>query len=247
MIANFIRGIKYFLSGFESIQQPGIRRYAALPILINILLFGLGIYVLGDQFSNLMKSYLPDSEGYWIILVYILWIIFGLLILTIVFFTFTLLANLIGSPFNGPLAAAVERQLDKHIVQDNDGSIVGEIAMAISGELRKWLYYLFWGIPLVIFTLISIPITILAPIASFLWLVFGAWILAIEYMDYPMGNHNYSFTAIKATLKQHRMLALGFGAAVMCFTLIPVINLVVMPAAVAGASKLWVREIKSSN
>ena len=30
----------------------------------------------------------------------------------------------------------------------------------------------------------------------------------------------------------------------MCFTLIPFINLIVMPAAVAGASKLWVKEIK---
>lgn len=244
MIADFIRGVKYFLSGFESIQQPGIRRYAVLPILVNILLFGSGIYLLGGQFSSLLESYLPDSEGYWIILWYIVWVIFGLLILIVVFFTFTLLANLIGSPFNGPLAAAVERRLDNHLDQDSDSNVIGEIAKAISGELRKWLYYLFWGIPLVILTLISIPVAILAPVASFLWLVFGAWILAIEYLDYPMGNHNYTFLSIKATLKQYRMLSLGFGAAVMCFTLIPVINLVVMPAAVAGASKLWVREIK---
>ena len=69
--------------------------------------------------------------------------------------------------------------------------------------------------------------------------------MAIEYMDYPMGNHNHTFPAIKNTLRQNRMLALGFGTAVMAFTMIPIINLVVMPAAVAGASKLWVREIKN--
>jgi CysZ protein len=42
------------------------------------------------------------------------------------------------------------------------------------------------------------------------------------------------------------MLALGFGTAAMGFTMIPIINLVVMPAAVAGASKLWVKELKAS-
>ncbi|MEJ2142349.1 MAG: EI24 domain-containing protein [Gammaproteobacteria bacterium] len=219
MIANFVLGIKYFLGGFESIRQPGIRRYAILPILVNILLFSAGIYVLGDQFNSLMAQYLPDSESYWIILVYLLWIIFGLLILIIVFFSFTLLANLLGAPFNGPLAAAI-----------------------LSGELRKWLYYLFWAIPLLIISFVPV-INIASP---FLWFIFGGWMMAIEYMDYPMGNHNYTFPAIKNTLRQHRMLSLGFGTAVMAFTMIPFINLVVMPAAVAGASKLWVKEIKDT-
>jgi CysZ protein len=240
MISNYISGIKYFLGGFESIQQPGVRRYAILPILINILLFGAGIYLLGNQFSSLMEQYLPDSEGYWIILVYLLWIIFGLLILIIIFFTFTLLANLLGAPFNGPLAAAIERNIEGHIEQTVDSSLIGDIAKAISGELRKWLYYLFWAIPLLIISFIP-AINIVSP---FLWFIFGAWMMAIEYMDYPMGNHNYTFPTIKETLRQHRMLSLGFGTAVMAFTMIPVINLVVMPAAVAGASKLWVKEIK---
>jgi len=240
MIANFFRGVNYFLSGFDAIQQPGVRRYAVMPILVNIILFSIGIYLLGGQFNDWLSTFLPDPDGYWIILFYLAYLVFGLLILVVLFFTFTLLANLIGSPFNGPLAAAVERQLDGHIDQHSNTNIMGEIAKAISGELRKWLYYFFWAVPLLIITFIPV-INFVSP---FLWFMFGAWIMAIEYLDYPMGNHNYTFISIKATLQQHRMLALGFGAAVMCFTLIPFINLIVMPAAVAGASKLWVKEIK---
>lgn len=246
MIANFILGIKYFMGGFESIQQPGIRRYAILPILVNILLFIFGIYFLGSKFGTFMEQYLPDSEGYWIILWYILWVIFGLLILIVIFFTFTLLANLIGSPFNGPLAAAIEQQLEGHLDQQGQSNLISDVASALSGEFRKWLYFLFWAIPLLVLTIISYFTVVLAPVSSFLWFVFGAWMMAIEYMDYPMGNHDYTFPAIKNTLRQHRMLSLGFGTAVMAFTMIPFINLVVMPAAVAGASKLWVKEIKSS-
>ena len=242
MISNYIKGIKYFLSGFDSIQQPGVRRYAVLPILVNIILFGIGIYFLGSEFNNMMDKYLPDSEGYWAILWYIFWIIFGLLILILIFFTFTLFANLIGSPFNGPLAAAIERQLEGSIEQTSNGNFISDIASALGGELRKWLYYLFWVIPLLLITIIPV-INFASP---FLWFIFGAWMMAIEYMDYPMGNHNYTFPSIKSTLRDHRMLSLGFGTAVMAFTMIPIINLVVMPAAVAGASKLWVKEIKNA-
>src|SRR5210317_254506 len=237
MIANYIRGIKYFLGGFDSIQQPGVRRYAILPILVNILLFSLGIYFLTTEIGEWVSGLLPDTEGYWVILIYLVYVILGMLILIVLFFTFTLLTNLIASPFNGPLAAVIERQIEGHIDQQNGGSLIGDITSAISGELRKWLYYLFWAIPLLIITIIP-GINFISP---FLWFIFGAWMMAIEYMDYPMGNHNYTFPAIKDTLRQHRMLALGFGTVVMAFTMIPIINLVVMPAAVAGASKLWVR------
>ncbi|MEZ5582290.1 MAG: hypothetical protein R3F37_05475 [Candidatus Competibacteraceae bacterium] len=30
-------------------------------------------------------------------------------------------------------------------------------------------------------------------IAPLLWLVFGAWMLALQYADYPMGNHGLRF------------------------------------------------------
>jgi CysZ protein len=39
------------------------------------------------------------------------------------------------------------------------------------------------------------------------------------------------------------MTALGFGATVMVFTTIPVLNLVAMPVAVAGATALYVNEL----
>jgi CysZ protein len=38
------------------------------------------------------------------------------------------------------------------------------------------------------------------------------------------------------------LLAWGFGGLVMLCTMIPVVNFFVMPAAVAGATLIWVRE-----
>ena len=47
---------------------------------------------------------------------------------------------------------------------------------------------------------------------------------------------------ILAHLREKRLLALGFGAATLLMTLIPFVNFLVMPAAVAGATAMWVHE-----
>jgi CysZ protein len=76
-------------------------------------------------------------------------------------------------------------------------------------------------------------------IAPFVWMVFGAWMLALEYLDYPMGNHGLSFPVQRQTAQKKRLTVLSFGGATLFATLTPFINLLVMPAAVAGATALW--------
>jgi len=84
-------------------------------------------------------------------------------------------------------------------------------------------------------------INIVAPVLVF---AFGAWMFALEYLDYPMGNHGYLFKELKRSLKLKRSIALGFGSAVALFSMIPVVNLVIMPVAVAGATALYFDQYK---
>ena len=66
---------------------------------------------------------------------------------------------------------------------------------------------------------------------------------SLEYIDYPMGNHGKFFKDAKRVLQQRRTVALGFGFVVAVFSIIPVINLVIMPIAVAGATALYVEHL----
>jgi CysZ protein len=68
--------------------------------------------------------------------------------------------------------------------------------------------------------------------------------LAIDYHDYPMGNHQILFSEQRDTLKQHRLLVLGFGGATLAATMVPLINFIVIPAAVAGATALYLERVK---
>ena len=65
--------------------------------------------------------------------------------------------------------------------------------------------------------------------------------LALEYLDYPMGNHQIRFPEVRERARAERLNTLGFGGGVLLSSSVPLLNLFVMPAAVAGATVLYLR------
>ena len=45
-MGDFIAGARFLLGGFSLINQPGVRRFAYIPILINTLLFSAAMFTL---------------------------------------------------------------------------------------------------------------------------------------------------------------------------------------------------------
>jgi len=238
-MTDFTIGFKYVLSGFKLIIQPGIRIYVLIPLLINTILFA-SVIAYG---SNLLSDFIDSwSTGWWQWAKWILWPLFVMISLAVIFFCFSIVANLIAAPFNGFLAEAVESKLSNTLLTDAGGikAIPGEIIKAMKSESRKFLYFIIRAIPLLL--LFFIPIGQVA--APFLWILFGSWMLALEYIDYPMGNHGIVFPEQRKIMTIKKKQTFGFGLGIMLLTFIPVINFVAMPVAVAGASKLWVEKLK---
>jgi len=109
---------------------------------------------------------------------------------------------------------------------------------AVKSQLRKLVYIILWSIALLLVSIIPL-INFMAP---FLWIIFGSWLLCLEYMDYPMGNHDITFDKQKQILKSKRGLSLGFGLGTLVITSIPFVNFFAIPIAVAGATALWVEQ-----
>lgn len=63
-----------------------------------------------------------------------------------------------------------------------------------------------------------------------------------QYIDYPADNHKLGWNEMLAWLRQKRWQSMSFGGIVYLVLLIPVVNILMMPAAVAGATLFWVRE-----
>ena len=105
-------------------------------------------------------------------------------------------------------------------------------------ELKKLLYII---LLMLLYSLIFI-IPVINVIAPILWVFFSAWMLALEYVDYPMSAHNISFKELRKRLKERMLLTFGFGFSTLVITTIPLINFLAMPTAVAGATVMWVEE-----
>lgn len=232
--AGFARGVTYPWRGFRLLLQPGIRRYVIAPLLINIAVFALGVTSLAHVLDYAMDQFLPDWMDW---LRYLLWPLFIIAALGLVFFAFSAVANLVASPFNGILAAAVERHLRgvTNAAPFTWRALLDEAWRSLRGELRKLAYFGGFAIPCLILLLIPGVNVLAAP----LWLLFGAWMLAVEYIDCPLGNHGQPFPAVRNSLRGRRALAFGFGLTMTPLTVIPVLNFVAMPVGVAAATMLY--------
>ena len=143
------------------------------------------------------------------------------------FFSFTVLANLIASPFYGVLAARTQA-----LISGEAQVIEQPIAQVMVGELKRVLYILLRMLPLLILFVIPV-INIIAPVV---FALFSAWCLAMEFMSYPLENQGLLFVEQKALLKTARFGVLSFGGIVMLGLTLPVLNIIIGPAAVIGAT-----------
>jgi CysZ protein len=246
---EFMRGFSYVPRGFRLLGAPGLRRFVIVPILVNVLVF-IGLFWLGaESFQDLLNWIFPEpaaneNAGWWgqtvgvilVVLQWLLWPLFLLASVVLIFYLFTIVANLIAAPFNGMLSARVEQRVTGRLPQGvpEGPGIVLEAAGSVLAELRKLAYFVTLAVPALL--LFFIPVANIA--APVVWAVVGAWILALEYADYPLSNRGIAFSEQRTLVKARRARHMGFGLGVLAMTLIPGLNLLAMPTAVIGGTLL---------
>jgi len=237
MVSNTISGAGYLLQGVRLIAHPKLRPFVLIPLLVNVIVFSGAIYLGIAQFEY-FTAFLEGQMPSWLSwLSWILWPLFVLLLLVVVFYSFGMVANLIAAPFNGLLAEKVEATLTgRPLERSGDyARMLADLLPTLLGEVGKILYALLWSVPFL--ALLLVPVA--GPV---LWFLYSAWILTVQYSDYPMGNHGLKFREMRRRLRERRTLSFGFGSAAVCLGMIPVVNFILMPSAVAGATLMWVRE-----
>jgi len=239
---GFFGAMSYVRVGARLVRTPGLRRFVWVPLAINMLVFGgLGwwIYALSTGWiaSWSLFQTVADFKIVALIATLLKWL-FTVVLFFGLAYAFTLLANLIGAPFNGLLAERVEAHLLGEATDPAPTwlTLLKSLPRLMGSEVRKLLYLLLWMIPLLILQFIPL-LNIVAPLLIFL---FGAWMFALEYFDYPMGNHGKLFKEVRRELRTQRRSALGFGVVIAGLSLVPIVNLFIMPVAVAGATAMYV-------
>ena len=233
---NAAAGLDCFLHGAKLARAKSLRRFVWAPmalsfVTVSLLLVpgfdaveGVVVWIVG-----LVPEWLDWLGAVLAFLLYVPAIVMAL-------WTFGFVSVLLASPFLGTLSARAEREAFGS-GPDHHESLAGAIASALAREGRKLAYHLPRLACLFVLTLVPV-VNVAAPL---LWFAFGAWMLALHFVDYASENRGLKLDDTIALLRANRGAAFGFGSVVALLMAVPFAALVVIPAAVCGGAMLWRR------
>ncbi|MGH1472433.1 MAG: sulfate transporter CysZ [Cellvibrionaceae bacterium] len=233
---NFLAGAKYLTEGFRLITHPRLRLFILIPALINLVFFIIFTTLFIQRFDSLLNYMMDWLPGFLEFLAWVVGILIALFILLIYGYSFSAFTNLLAAPFYGVLA---ERTEDLITGQTPDSESLAQlIPRTVFRELTKFWYFL-WR------SLLILILTFIPPIGPIIGAVWGMWCMSIQYGDYAADNNKISFSELRWRLRSKLLTAMGFGGAVMLGMMIPIVNIIVMPAAVIGGTLFWMQELRS--
>jgi len=240
---NFSRG---FFSPFRSLRllrdHPRLVLYILIPLLINVAVFTGAVYLGLDFFGGTVVEYIPQGEAwYWAILYWLLWVVAVLLTALLVFFSFTVVGNLIASPFNDLLSERTEELLTgrRHEEPFAFGPFVRDAVQTVLLEARKMSLF-------VLVMLLILPLNLIPGFGNGLYSVLAIsltlFFLCFEYFGFTMVRKRRFFAEQRRFILSRKFLMLGFGCGVCAILAIPFFQFLCIPLAVIAATRLWCEE-----
>ena len=231
------------IEGLGLITEPGLRRYALLPLLFSVTVFILLLVFAIYYFGGLVGWVDARLPGWLVWAAWLLWIGLGAAWIFGFYFGFTLVVGFVGLPFFMTLSSAVERRLTGRLPETRGGMLY----LTWTGFWRQFprLGYLFvWLLVVCAISLVLFFIPLANVLIAPLWFLFGAWTFAVMMSDFPLGARDLPWREQHALIRANRGRIFGFGIAASCVSLVPVLNLLLLAAATAGVTVLWVEALE---
>lgn len=232
--------LSYMADGLKIALSKECRLYIIIPVAVNFLVLTIAGILLFNYLQDFIGSIAGKLPGF-LQAIISFFLISSLLLASC--YIFSTLAVIIASPFYGLLAEKVEAMLSGKKT-DDDSTLGAAIADALKDtprvlkrELQKQLFFL--PRALLCFIIMVIPgLNLLFPI---LWFLLTAWMGCMQFCDYAFDNNKIGFRDMRRDLNQNRLATCVFGAIVALLLTVPVLNLLIPPAAVCAGTKYYLK------
>jgi CysZ protein len=245
-VSSFRRGMGHALAGLRYVYRdhPSLARFYVWPIVIMGSAIVLAFRFVLQNYEHWGESVwaVPVGEGFWTWLAQKIHTLFDLLILGVAMVASLLVAalaaNVVAAPFNDALSEAVEEiETGTPGPPFSIGALLREVVRTLRVETGKLAIYLVVMGPLFV-------LSYLVPgVGQVVYTLFGVFFtmtyFAVDYVDWPASRRGLGLRDRIAFFRAHKASMLGFGAGVWVLLLIPFVNLLFMPAAVAGGTRLF--------
>ena len=215
-------------------RRPRILRWLVPPFLITIVLDAVAFYFSYGWLRSGIGSFV-SGDGYMGWLRTALDVVGGAAILFILGWTFVWLFLTLTSPFQDYISAEVEQELTGNAGPEPPG---------LSGFLRSIVQSVIQAIVFSVLTLIFLLIGLVplaGPVLLFAWTSFA---LGYSFVAIPSGRMAHRFGERVSFARRHRGAVFGLGMAVAGATVIPIVNILLMPVFVIAGTVLYVEAEK---
>lgn len=239
-ISQFSLGFFYPFRGVKLLMgSPALWRFIIIPFCINLVVFSAAVYFGFDFFSDRVVQQIPRGDGwYWAILYYVAWVIAMLLTAVLVFFTFTVVGNLIASPFNELLSERAEELLT------GSGSSSPFSLQVFWADTRRTLSVELKKVGLFVLAMVLIlPLNLLPGFGNLLYTILAVsltiFFLVVEYLGIVLSRQRFGFAQQRQFIFSRLFLMAGFGTGVLALLAVPLLQFLCIPVAVVAATRLW--------
>jgi CysZ protein len=237
------RGLAFLL------KNPRLWPLSALPLLINLVVYSAMAYLaifhlLPWLVDSLTPTALPGflakfGDALIRIIRGVIYVVCVLLMIVLGAVTFTSVGTVLAAPFNDFLSEAVEAIL-RH-----EPSLRPLTLGNLMEDLARTVLQAAWKSAIVLVTfVVTVPLLLIPVVGAIVYTVLNGvvatWFMALEYIDLPMSRAGWTLPSRRKWAGQRRAAIFGFGGAVYLTMLVPLLNFLLMPAAVAGGTILYV-------
>jgi len=223
------------------LKHPGLIRIWIWPVLITLgcmVAVCWSVIAVHDNVLDWMWS-APEGEGFWVgvaryarpvvqVLVFLVLLVLGVLVIY-------LSSSFLAGPFNGMLSEEVERLVKGTAPPPfSFRALLDDVWLTLRLEAGKTVLYCLVMLPMFVVSLL-VPV-----VGQAIYTVFGVlftmYFFSVDYTDWPLARRGHGARARLRLVRAHLSRMFGLGVAVWLFLTIPFLNLLFMPAAVAGGT-----------
>lgn len=240
-VVGFFRGLGFAFRGAKRVylEEPGLARYWIVPIAVTSIALLGSMALIGMYGSGLSDSVWATPTGDdWVAELArgAHWVFVGFvhLVLAVVALVVTMLVgSIVAAPFNARLGEVLDERVTGYptppfaisrVVMDVVRTLVIEIVFFVVNTI---LFFASLAFP---------PAT---PVLGIVGMILAGYYFAIAYLEIPLVARDASLGDRWRFWTANPMAILGYGTGVGLFLFVPIVNLLFMPAAVAGGVLLF--------
>ena len=234
--------LNHLIDGVKIAFSKECRAFVIIPIIINIFVMSLGGYFIFSYLNDFIFGLADNWPDFLKFVAYILSTILAIVLGFVGCYFFSTVATIIASPFYGFLSDKVEKMLTgKNANDDTVMDAIKDVPRILKREAQKQIFFLPRALLCLIITIIP-GLNVISPI---LWFLLTAWMACLQYCDYAYDNHKTAIALMRKDLRDNRLSTFIFGMIVSIGISIPIINLILPPAAVCAGTKYYLQIQKS--